>query len=173
MHRILVCKRVPGAQKNATVQQHSRHRSFSIKFFAHYLQGQYHGRKIMSSRYIDRCPRSANTVFPKSLLLLSVLTLGTLPGAVEITLSYTLKILLEVPFFRIKNVNYLKVWIHEHRLAQWYNAWLRPGWSGVQDPAGAGNFSLNHSVQTSSGAHTASYPMGTRGSFSGSKAAGA
>jgi hypothetical protein len=39
-------------------------------------------------------------------------------------------------------------------------------------PAGAGNFSLHHRVQNSSGAHPASYPLGTRGSFSGGKAAG-
>jgi hypothetical protein len=38
-------------------------------------------------------------------------------------------------------------------------------------PAGAGNFSLHHRVQNGSGAHTASYPMGTRGSFPGGKAA--
>jgi hypothetical protein len=37
-------------------------------------------------------------------------------------------------------------------------------------PAGDGNFSLHHRVQTGSGAHPASYPMGTRGSFPGSKA---
>jgi hypothetical protein len=36
-------------------------------------------------------------------------------------------------------------------------------------PAGAGNFSLHHSVQTASGAHPASYPMGTRCSFPGVK----
>jgi hypothetical protein len=30
---------------------------------------------------------------------------------------------------------------------------------------GAGNFSLHHRVQNGSGAHLASYPMGTRGSF--------
>jgi hypothetical protein len=40
-------------------------------------------------------------------------------------------------------------------------------------PAGAENFSLNHRIQNSSGAHPASYPMGTRGSFPGGKAAGA
>jgi hypothetical protein len=34
----------------------------------------------------------------------------------------------------------------------------------------AGNFSLNHRVQNGSGAHPA-YPMGTRGSFPGSKVA--
>jgi hypothetical protein len=44
---------------------------------------------------------------------------------------------------------------------------------GVRFPAGAGNFYLNHRVQNGSGAHPASYPMGTRGSFPGCKAAGA
>jgi hypothetical protein len=43
---------------------------------------------------------------------------------------------------------------------------------GVRFPAGAGNFSLHHCVQIGSGAHPASYPMGTRGSFPGSKAVG-
>jgi hypothetical protein len=50
-------------------------------------------------------------------------------------------------------------------IAQWYSAGLRARWSGVRVPAGAGNFSLHHCVQTCSGAHPASYPMGTRGSF--------
>jgi hypothetical protein len=45
--------------------------------------------------------------------------------------------------------------------------------SRVRFPAGAGNFSLNHRIQNVSGAHPASYPMGTRGSFPGGKAAGA
>jgi hypothetical protein len=45
--------------------------------------------------------------------------------------------------------------------------------SRVRFPAGAGNFSLHHRVRNGSGAHPASYPIGTRGSFSGSKAAGA
>jgi hypothetical protein len=45
--------------------------------------------------------------------------------------------------------------------------------SAVRFPAGAGNFSLRHRVQNSSGAYTASYPTGTRGSFPGGKAAGA
>jgi hypothetical protein len=40
-------------------------------------------------------------------------------------------------------------------------------------PAGAGNISLHHRVQNDSGAHAPSYPMGTRGSFPGSKEAGA
>jgi hypothetical protein len=40
-------------------------------------------------------------------------------------------------------------------------------------PEGAGNFFLHHHVQNGSGAHQASYPRGTRGSFPGGKAAGA
>jgi hypothetical protein len=39
--------------------------------------------------------------------------------------------------------------------------------------AGRGEFSLIHNVQIGSGALPASYPMGTRGSFPGGKAAGA
>jgi hypothetical protein len=45
--------------------------------------------------------------------------------------------------------------------------------SRVRFPAGAGDFSLHHCVQNGSEAHQASYPMGTRGSFPGDKAAGA
>jgi hypothetical protein len=41
--------------------------------------------------------------------------------------------------------------------------------SRVRFPARAGNLSLHHSVQNGSGAHPASYPMGTRGSFPGAK----
>jgi hypothetical protein len=44
--------------------------------------------------------------------------------------------------------------------------------SSVRFPAGAGNFSLHHHVRNGSGTHLASYPMDTRGSFLGSKAAG-
>jgi hypothetical protein len=40
-------------------------------------------------------------------------------------------------------------------------------------PSVAGNFSLHHRLQDGSGAHPASYPVGTRCSFSGGKAAGA
>jgi hypothetical protein len=43
---------------------------------------------------------------------------------------------------------------------------------GVRLPTGAENFSLSHRVQDDSGAHPASYPMSTRGSFPGGKAAG-
>jgi hypothetical protein len=45
--------------------------------------------------------------------------------------------------------------------------------SRVRFPAEAGNFSLHHRVQKGTGVHPASYPMGTRGSFPGGKAAGA
>jgi hypothetical protein len=45
--------------------------------------------------------------------------------------------------------------------------------SRVLCPAGTENFSLHHRIQNGSGAHAASYPMGTRGSFPGGKAAGA
>jgi hypothetical protein len=45
--------------------------------------------------------------------------------------------------------------------------------SRVRFPAGAENFSLHHRVQNGSGAHSASYPMGTRGYFPGGKADGA
>jgi hypothetical protein len=43
--------------------------------------------------------------------------------------------------------------------------------SSVQFLAGAGNFSLHCQVQSGSGVHLASYPMDTRGSFLGGKAA--
>jgi len=39
-------------------------------------------------------------------------------------------------------------------------------------PVAAGNFSPWHHVQTGSGAHPDSYPIGTRGSFPGGEAAG-
>jgi hypothetical protein len=45
--------------------------------------------------------------------------------------------------------------------------------SRVRFPAGGGNFFLHHRFQNGSGAHPASYPMGTRGSFPGGKAVGA
>jgi len=49
---------------------------------------------------------------------------------------------------------------------------LGAGRSGFYSiPGGAGNFSLQHRVQNGSGAHPASYPMSTRGSFPQGKAA--
>jgi hypothetical protein len=56
-------------------------------------------------------------------------------------------------------------------IAQCYSAGLWAGLSEVRVPVGTGNFSLHHRVQTGSGAHPASYAVGTRGSFSGGKAA--
>jgi hypothetical protein len=44
--------------------------------------------------------------------------------------------------------------------------------SRVRFPAGAGNFSPHHRVHNGSGAHPASYLMGTRCSFPGGEAAG-
>jgi hypothetical protein len=44
---------------------------------------------------------------------------------------------------------------------------------GVRFPAGAGNFSPLHHVQSGSGAHPASYSMDTGGYFPGGKAVGA
>jgi hypothetical protein len=46
--------------------------------------------------------------------------------------------------------------------------WLDDRDSGVRFPAVVGNF-FPHRVQTSSGPHTASYQMGTEGSFPGVK----
>jgi hypothetical protein len=43
----------------------------------------------------------------------------------------------------------------------------------VRFPAGAANFFLHHRFQNGSGTHPVSYPMGTRVSFPGGKAAGA
>jgi hypothetical protein len=45
--------------------------------------------------------------------------------------------------------------------------------SRVRFQAEAGSFPLCHRIQNGSGVHPASYPMSTRGSFPGSKAAGA
>jgi hypothetical protein len=63
--------------------------------------------------------------------------------------------------------------IHDQgaRIAQWYSTGLQVGRSRVRVSAEAGNFSRHHRVQTGSGAHPASYPMGTRGSFPGDKVA--
>jgi hypothetical protein len=45
--------------------------------------------------------------------------------------------------------------------------------SRVRFPTGAENFSLHYRAQNGSGAHPASYPMGTRGAFLGGKVTGA
>jgi len=57
-------------------------------------------------------------------------------------------------------------------IAEGCSAGLRAGWSGVREPGEAWNFSL-HRVQTVSGVHSASYTVGTGGSFPGGKTAGA
>jgi hypothetical protein len=44
--------------------------------------------------------------------------------------------------------------------------------NGVRISAGVGNFSLRHRVQTGSGAHPASYSVGTKGFFPGVKRPG-
>jgi hypothetical protein len=49
---------------------------------------------------------------------------------------------------------------------------LDDGGVGVRVPEGS-RFSFLHVVQTGSGVHPTSYPMGTQGSFPGGKAAGA
>jgi hypothetical protein len=56
-----------------------------------------------------------------------------------------------------------------------FSDWLCAGRSVDRDsiPSGGGNFSLRHYVKTGAGAHSASYPMGTGGSFPGCIAAGA
>jgi hypothetical protein len=69
---------------------------------------------------------------------------------------------------------YVCVFIHMHSsvgIALGYG--LDDRGSRIRFPAGAVNFSLHHRVQDGSGAHPTSYPMGTRGSFPGDKAAGA
>jgi hypothetical protein len=51
-------------------------------------------------------------------------------------------------------------------ISQWCSAGLSAGWWEVRVP------SLHNRVQTGSGAHPASYPVGTRGSFHGVKRLG-
>jgi len=57
--------------------------------------------------------------------------------------------------------------------SSWRSVQLSTG-TGVKFPVGAGkelDFSLRHSFQTVSGAHPASYPVGSGGSFPGGTAA--
>jgi hypothetical protein len=70
-----------------------------------------------------------------------------------------------LPFWEMTVVNGS---LDSSAVQRWDTGWM----IGVRDPAGAGNFSFHHRVQTGSGAHPASYPIGTRGSFPGGKAAG-
>jgi hypothetical protein len=57
-------------------------------------------------------------------------------------------------------------------IGQWYSVGLRAGWSVFRVPAGSGNFSLHRRVQTGSGAHPASYSVGTTSYFPGVKRPG-
>jgi hypothetical protein len=50
-------------------------------------------------------------------------------------------------------------------IAQSYSTGLRPGLSGLPVPVEARNCSLHYHAQTGSGAHPASYKMGTNGFF--------
>jgi hypothetical protein len=62
-------------------------------------------------------------------------------------------------------------WHAQFIIAQSAYRWAK-GWNaGVLFPAASRNVSLLHSVQTSSGAHPASYPMGMGGSFPKGEAA--
>jgi hypothetical protein len=54
-------------------------------------------------------------------------------------------------------------------ISRWYSTGPRAGWSGVRQPAGAGNFPFHHRVQTSSGAHPAPYPKNNMGFFPGDR----
>jgi len=56
-------------------------------------------------------------------------------------------------------------------IAQGYSAELRIEWSGIPVPAGAGNFSFHHHIQTGSGAYLTSYPIRNTDSFPGGEAA--
>jgi hypothetical protein len=78
-------------------------------------------------------------------------------------------------FFLFQGRSYVRVMYDTNYpcLRFWRSGQQRAGWSEVRVPAGAGNFSLHYRVQTGSGAHSASYRVGTRGSFPGSKVAGA
>jgi hypothetical protein len=68
---------------------------------------------------------------------------------------------------------YLSVTIRDSSVGIAFGYGLDERGSRFRFPAGAGNFSLHHRLQNGSGARPASYPMGTGGTFPGSKAAGA
>jgi hypothetical protein len=73
----------------------------------------------------------------------------------------------------IKTFKYMVVaWIRDSSVGIALGYELDDRGSRVRFLAGAGIFSLHHRVQNSSGAHPASYPMGTRDSFPAGKAAG-
>jgi hypothetical protein len=90
-------------------------------------------------------------------------------------LTYLLTCLLTYLLTYLRSFSFPVISCHPNfsfcHIAQRYSSGLRAGGSVVRVPAGAGNFSLHHRVQTVSGAYPASYPMGTKGSLPGSKAA--
>jgi hypothetical protein len=57
-------------------------------------------------------------------------------------------------------------------IARWYSTGLMAWMIGSSSPGRSWEFSLHYRVQTGSGDHPSSYPLGTRGSFPGGKAAG-
>jgi hypothetical protein len=63
----------------------------------------------------------------------------------------------------------LPIWLGERGKLNRYSDWLRAGRPPARFPAGVRDFSLLHSVQTGSGAHPASHPVGTGGSFPSDK----
>jgi hypothetical protein len=68
----------------------------------------------------------------------------------------------------IRNVYKISVWKRRKRSRDSSVVYRQDtGWmiGGSSPGRGAGNFSLQHRVQTGSGTHSASYPMGTRGSI--------
>jgi hypothetical protein len=60
----------------------------------------------------------------------------------------------------------VKVSVIAQSVQRWATGWTS-GVLGFDSRRGIGNFSLHHRVQNDSGAHPASYAMGTRGSFLG------
>jgi hypothetical protein len=75
-------------------------------------------------------------------------------------------------FNRMKLNKILSVRLKDNSVGTALGFRLGDGGSRVRFLVGDGNFSLHHHVQNGSGAHPASYPMGTRGSFPWNKAAG-
>jgi hypothetical protein len=69
-------------------------------------------------------------------------------------------------------LRYKQTAVKEHSVGIALGYGLDDRGSRVRFPEGAGNFALHHRVQNGSGAHPASYAMGTMGFFSGGKAAG-
>jgi hypothetical protein len=76
-----------------------------------------------------------------------------------------------ITIYYLYNEFRLRIVIMDLSLAQSVCSWLLAGqsrtWGSI--PGRGKEFFLFHSVQTSSGAHPASYPMGTGGSFPGVK----